>query len=214
VSRQPGASESRNFTGHHLASPVGLLSLILFQIADALFVSFGDMKKPRCPFGNLGDQTLQSLVSLAQSFHLPSELLDVLIEALHSLLVVPVQRGQQFPTLSQRLKSFVDVQAASAIMLNSKYVLARMSSQFLLARMNVLCDDASMTESYASQFARKGGQARAKKLTPEQRSESARKAVEARWAKQKKLVAEITEGTKKLLKKARARKRSQTRTPN
>jgi hypothetical protein len=89
-----------------------------------------------------------------------------------------------------------------------------MSSKFLLARMAILCHDANMAESYASQFARKGGQARAKKLTPEQRSESARKAVEARWAKQKKLVAAITEGTKKLLKKARAKKRSQRQAPN
>jgi len=64
-----------------------------------------------------------------------------------------------------------------------------------------------MAESYATQFARKGGQARAKKLTAEERSESARKAVEARWAKQKKLVAEITEGTKELLKTARANAR-------
>jgi hypothetical protein len=32
---------------------------------------------------------------------------------------------------------------------------------------------------------KKGGLARAKKLTPEQRSESARKAVTARWAKEK-----------------------------
>jgi hypothetical protein len=60
-----------------------------------------------------------------------------------------------------------------------------------------------MTESYATQFARKGGEARAKKLSAEERSESARKAVEARWAKQKielkKLTEEITEGTKALL---------------
>jgi len=64
--------------------------------------------------------------------------------------------------------------------------------------------DVEMAESYASQFARKGGQARARKLTPEQRSESARKAVEARWAKQKKLVEEITKGTTALLKQAKA----------
>jgi len=38
-------------------------------------------------------------------------------------------------------------------------------------------------DSYASRFARKGGQARAKKLTAEQRKESARKAAQARWAK-------------------------------
>jgi hypothetical protein len=49
---------------------------------------------------------------------------------------------------------------------------------------------------------RKGGRARAKSLTPEQRSEAARKAVEARWANLKKLAAEIDEGTKALLAKA------------
>jgi hypothetical protein len=38
-------------------------------------------------------------------------------------------------------------------------------------------------DSYASRFARKGGQARAKKLTADQRKESARKAAQARWAK-------------------------------
>jgi len=47
---------------------------------------------------------------------------------------------------------------------------------------------------------RKGGQARAKKLTPEERSEAARRAVEARWANTKTRVREITEGTKELLK--------------
>lgn len=35
----------------------------------------------------------------------------------------------------------------------------------------------------AVQLGRKGGQATAKKLTPEQRKESAKKAAEARWAK-------------------------------
>ena len=74
----------------------------------------------------------------------------------------------------------------------------------MLARIARVWDDVEMAESYASQFARKGGQARARKLTPEQRSESARKAVEARWAKQKKLVEEITKGTRALLKQAKA----------
>ena len=55
---------------------------------------------------------------------------------------------------------------------------------------------------------RKGGQARAKKLTPEELSQSARKAVEARWAKQKKLVEEIMEGTKELLKTSKANARA------
>jgi hypothetical protein len=61
-----------------------------------------------------------------------------------------------------------------------------MSSKFLLARMIILCHDAAMAESYATQFARKGGQARAKKLTPKERKESARRAAQVRWAKQKK----------------------------
>ena len=38
---------------------------------------------------------------------------------------------------------------------------------------------------YAVEFARKGGRARAKHLSPERRREIARKAVLARWARQK-----------------------------
>src|SRR3712207_767203 len=41
----------------------------------------------------------------------------------------------------------------------------------------------SKPESSASELASKGGKARAKALSPEQRKEIARKAVEARWAK-------------------------------
>ncbi len=44
---------------------------------------------------------------------------------------------------------------------------------------------APKAKSYAAEFARLGGKARAKKLTPEERSEAARKAVQARWAKVK-----------------------------
>ena len=40
-------------------------------------------------------------------------------------------------------------------------------------------------ESYAQQFARKGGKARAAKLTKQQQSEIGRKAAQARWAKKK-----------------------------
>ncbi len=66
-----------------------------------------------------------------------------------------------------------------------------------------------MAESYATQFARKGGHARAKKLTAQQRKESARKAAQARWAKKMDgLVKEITEGTKELLKTAQANVRA------
>jgi hypothetical protein len=48
----------------------------------------------------------------------------------------------------------------------------------------------------AVSLGRKGGKARAQNLTPEQRSESARKAVEARWAKADKLVADRKKSAK------------------
>ena len=41
----------------------------------------------------------------------------------------------------------------------------------------------STKSSYASEFARKGGKARARKLTAARRTEIARKAVRARWKK-------------------------------
>jgi hypothetical protein len=44
---------------------------------------------------------------------------------------------------------------------------------------------AKKKDPYAVQFARKGGKASAKKLTPEQRREKARKAAKVRWAKGK-----------------------------
>jgi len=44
-------------------------------------------------------------------------------------------------------------------------------------------------DSYASQFARKGGKARAQKLTSEERKASARKAAQARWATERKTAA-------------------------
>jgi len=50
---------------------------------------------------------------------------------------------------------------------------------------------------------RRGGKARVQNQTAEQRSDSARRAAEARWAKTEKLVAEITSGSKELLKKTR-----------
>jgi len=59
----------------------------------------------------------------------------------------------------------------------------------------------------AVSLGRKGGKARALSLTPEQRSEAARKAVEARWAKADKLIDEIKERSKKLEKRAVARLR-------
>jgi hypothetical protein len=45
---------------------------------------------------------------------------------------------------------------------------------------------AKRKDTYAVEFARKGGVARAKKLTAEQLKASAKKAAQARWAKEKK----------------------------
>lgn len=44
---------------------------------------------------------------------------------------------------------------------------------------------AKKKQDYAAEFARKGGKARAKALTPERRKEIARKAIAARWARKK-----------------------------
>ena len=56
---------------------------------------------------------------------------------------------------------------------------------------------------YFAKFGNQGGKTRAKNMTPEQRQEAARKAVQARWAQQKKQiessVQEIREGTAALL---------------
>jgi hypothetical protein len=61
--------------------------------------------------------------------------------------------------------------------------------------------------SAAVELGRRGGKARARKLTPEERREAARKAVEARWAKHRELAKEINEGTKNLLRISQANAR-------
>jgi general stress protein YciG len=45
---------------------------------------------------------------------------------------------------------------------------------------------AKTRKDFATEFARSGGKARAKALTPEQRKQIASKAAKARWAKKKK----------------------------
>jgi hypothetical protein len=62
----------------------------------------------------------------------------------------------------------------------------------------------SPKDSAAVSLGRKGGKATARNRSPEERIEAARKAVEARWAKQRKLVKEIKEGSAALLRKAQA----------
>ena len=52
---------------------------------------------------------------------------------------------------------------------------------------------------YFAKEGRKGGKIAARKMTPQERKESARRAAQARWSHTKKLVREITEGTKELL---------------
>jgi general stress protein YciG len=69
----------------------------------------------------------------------------------------------------------------------------------------------SPKDQAAVSLGRKGGKATARNRTPEERAEAARKAVQARWAKQDKLVAEITQGTKELLKTARVNARAAAR---
>jgi hypothetical protein len=66
-----------------------------------------------------------------------------------------------------------------------------------------------MTPKNAAAIAlgRKGGKARAEKMTPEQRSEAARKAVEARWSKLRALAKEIDDRSQKLLKTSRREKK-------
>jgi DNA-binding transcriptional ArsR family regulator len=58
---------------------------------------------------------------------------------------------------------------------------------------------------HLSRLSKRGGRARAKRMTAEERSQSARIAAEARWAKLKALADEITEGTKALEDKVRKR---------
>ena len=65
--------------------------------------------------------------------------------------------------------------------------------------------------AYLAKIGRKGGKRRVQNQTPEQRTESARNAAQARWAKNERRITaalkEIAEGTKVLLKKSRAKAR-------
>jgi hypothetical protein len=67
---------------------------------------------------------------------------------------------------------------------------------------------AESVKQYLARIGRKGGKASRRRLTAEERVEAARKAAEARWAKQRKLVDEITEGTKELLRVTKKRERA------
>lgn len=56
-----------------------------------------------------------------------------------------------------------------------------------------------------TEFARMGGKALAKTMTKKQRSDSAKKAAEARWAKERAKTKALRDGSQKLLAQARKR---------
>lgn len=58
-----------------------------------------------------------------------------------------------------------------------------------------------------AKFGKKGGQTTAKKRTPEERAEAARKAVQARWAKERAETEALNREAKKLLKTAQKREK-------
>jgi hypothetical protein len=64
---------------------------------------------------------------------------------------------------------------------------------------------------HLSRLGQKGGKARAKNMSVEERIESARKAVEARWAKQRAESKELNEGAKAPLDKGRKRETAAAR---
>jgi general stress protein YciG len=59
---------------------------------------------------------------------------------------------------------------------------------------------------YFARFGKQGGKTRAKNMTPEQRSEAARKAVQARWNKIDSSMKELSKNLKKLERRQAARK--------
>lgn len=66
-----------------------------------------------------------------------------------------------------------------------------------------------MTAEERSNIARRAAHARAKKLTKKESEESARKAADARWEKTRKIVKEINQRSRKLLKAAEASARKE-----
>jgi hypothetical protein len=58
---------------------------------------------------------------------------------------------------------------------------------------------------YFAKFGKEGGKTRAKNMTPEERSAAARKAVEARWAKERAETKALRDDAQKLLAQSRKR---------
>lgn len=78
-----------------------------------------------------------------------------------------------------------------------------------LAQRHVKLTAVNDIRDYLSKLGKKGGAARARKLTDQQRSDSARKAAQARWSKKMdSLIEDITQGTKALLRTAKRHERA------
>jgi hypothetical protein len=129
-----------------------------------------------------------------------------------------IQRGKQL-TLRQGGESFVDIHGPDSIR-SATYLSTRPISRpvyGLRSAKNNAKQTYDTKSSMASknraavELGRRGGKARARKLTPEQRTEAARKAVAARWAKQRELVSSLSKGTKELLRAVKAREAAQGR---
>src|ERR1700722_7920903 len=89
--------------------------------------------------------------------------------------------------------------------LSTVYAPLRINSRKIVVKLSAMAPK----NAAAVALGRRGGKATAEKRTPEQRSEAARRAVEARWAKTRELVDDILVRSKALEKKAIARKAQQ-----
>ena len=66
---------------------------------------------------------------------------------------------------------------------------------------------------YFAKFGRQGGRKRAQNMTPEQRSEAARRAVRARWAKIDSSLKEVRKNLDALRRKQRETERARQKSP-
>jgi hypothetical protein len=90
-------------------------------------------------------------------------------------------------TRSARFNVRITLCAADAHVKN--YLCAAVAVLFWVSSMG----KKSQLSRYLAELGRKGGKTTARRLTPEQRKENARKAAQARWAKQKGIFSRDTE---------------------
>jgi hypothetical protein len=167
------------------ARPVNVLAA--FQTTDALIVKFCDVQEPR----GSGSDVVHQIRQFA----------DILCEHFHAL-------RQGFVPFRQFVDTFINRHAAILYAALRTVKNSICSSFFWLHSAAYSCPELRGTNetmapknAAAVALGRRGGKATAQNRTAEQRSDSARKAVEARWAKLKRITTEIDEGTKALLNK-------------